>query len=74
MFGAEIRDAQRVFEGGAGRDYFLEDAPQMVCAERPLVERDDPFEHLALAHRLVDGGAVAVLQEADALCDGGRAD
>ena len=39
----------------------------MLSAERTLVERHHPFEHLALAHRLIDRRAVILLELADLL-------
>ena len=74
MLGAQIGDAQRMFERGAGRDDLLENPPQMVSAERPRVVRDHPFEHLALAHRLINRRAVAVLEMADLPARAARAD
>ena len=69
VLGAEIRDAQRMLERGAGRDYLDEDAPQMLAGKRTRIERRHPVEHRALARGLVDRGAAGLLEMADRLRD-----
>jgi hypothetical protein len=56
-----------MFERGAGRNYLLENPPQMVPAERPGIVRDYPVEHLPFAHRLIDRRTVVMLELADLL-------
>ena len=67
VLGAEVGDAQRMLERGAGRDYLDEDAPQMLADQRTRIELDHPVEHLALARRLVDRGAARLLEMSDRL-------
>jgi hypothetical protein len=69
VLGAEVGDPDALLERGTGRDYLGEDSLEMSRRERPLVVRNHPLEHLALARGLMNRSAAGLLQPADILRD-----